>query len=145
MGQELKREPAHTLPPGPTSYLDNNPKTAVGLTKPAKSRTPPVALLQMGQAFENGKDKYGKFNCSEKQVSASIYYDAMMRHLFAWLDGEQLAEDSGVHHLAHVMACCGILLDAENIGNLIDDRGHAGGAAELIAALTSQNESGEER
>jgi hypothetical protein len=42
--------------------------------------------------------------------------------LFAWFDGEEVASDSGVHHLGHAMACLAILLDAQETGNLVDDR-----------------------
>ena len=43
-------------------------------------------------------------------------------HLNAWAEGEEAAPDSGVHHLGHARACLGILLDAQETGNLIDDR-----------------------
>jgi hypothetical protein len=45
-----------------------------------------------------------------------------MRHIEAWFNGEQQAQDSHVHHLAHAMACMAILLDAEACGMLNDDR-----------------------
>ena len=110
---------------------DDNPKTAVGAKKPAMSAVPPVALLHIGQAMADGARKYGAFNYREKTVSATTYYNAVMRHLLAWLDGENEAEDSGVHHLAHVMACCAILIDAESVGRLNDDRPKVTGAAGL--------------
>jgi hypothetical protein len=40
----------------------------------------------------------------------------------AWFNGEECAQDSGVHHLAHAMACLAILLDAKTCGKLNDDR-----------------------
>jgi hypothetical protein len=74
------------------------------------------------RAMADGRRKYGHMNWREKNVSSTIYYDAAMRHLMAWLDGQNTAEDSGVHHLGHVMACCAIILDAEAHRNLNDDR-----------------------
>lgn len=102
--------------------MDNNPKTQYGLKKPPMSPIPPVAILQLGQAMKNGREKYGQMNWRIDHVSATVYYDAALRHLLAWFDGEDYASDSGVHHLAHVMACMAILLDAESCDMLNDDR-----------------------
>lgn len=105
---------------------DHNPKTAFGLKKPAMSSVPPVALLHLMGAMKDGRRKYGLMNWRAKPVSASIYYDAAMRHLMAWYEGEEVAEDSGVHHLGHVMGCMAIILDARASGTLIDDRADKG-------------------
>lgn len=121
---------------GGTPYPDDNPKTAVGAKKPPVRSVPPVALLHLGGAMEDGARKYGRFNWRDHRVTSSVYYDAMLRHLLAWWDGEDSAADSRQHHLAHVMACCCILLDAADIGKLNDDRRSDGGAARRIAALT---------
>jgi hypothetical protein len=100
-----------------------NPKDLIGVTKPPTlSVVPSSALLHMGQAMQNGAEKYGPFNWRQHKVKASIYVDAAMRHLMAWYDQEAYAEDSGVHHLGHAMACLGILVDAEELDMLLDDR-----------------------
>lgn len=70
----------------------------------------------------DGEIKYGHRNWRDKKVVARIYIDAATRHLQAWAEGEEIAPDSGVHHLGHARACLGILLDAQETGNLIDDR-----------------------
>lgn len=70
----------------------------------------------------DGADKYGPYNWRDNAVIASIYVDAATRHLTAWLEGEELAADSEVHHLGHAIACLAILLDAQETGNLVDDR-----------------------
>ena len=103
-------------------YPDDNPKTVLGTAKPGVSCVPPVAMLILGQAMANGGEKYGPMNWREKNVSSTVYYDAAMRHLMSWFDGEDYAEDSGVHHLGHVMACCAILLDAARSHSLNDNR-----------------------
>ena len=121
-------------------YPDDNPKTVQGSKKPAMSCVPPVALLHLSHAMKDGEQKYGRMNWREHRVSSSVYYDAAMRHLMAWFDGETHASDSGVHHLAHVMACCAILLDGESMGVLNDDRSLSGvGAfAALMDSLTEE-------
>ncbi len=84
----------------------------------------------------DGRRKYGLMNWREKPVSSTIYYDAAMRHLMAWFDGEQTARDSQVHHLGHAMACMAIIMDAEAQGTLNDDRPKPGTFAFLIAEFT---------
>lgn len=124
----------------PTSMINkekvNNPKITRGLKKPKVSCVPPSAFIHLGQAMSDGEKKYGLMNWRDSEVIASIYYDAAFRHLMAWWDGEEEAEDSGAKHLAHVMACCAILLDAHENGNLIDDRPSKGTVNKLIERLT---------
>lgn len=99
-----------------------NPKDLVGSRKVSVTKLPPVAVIHGSRAMMDGARKYGPYNWREKDVVAHIYLDAALRHLYAWFEGEELAQDSGVHHLGHAIACCAILLDAQTNGNLIDDR-----------------------
>lgn len=119
----------HEIKPIDTTvgYPDGNPKTAMGAKKPDLSVVPPSAELHMALAMMNGAKKYGPFNWRESPISARPYIAAARRHLLAYLDGEDFSADTEeeglpVHHLAHVMACCAILLDATEIGTLNDDR-----------------------
>ena len=105
-----------------SSLVDNNPKTAVAATKPRISDVPPVALFALGAAMSDGANKYGRFNYRDTSVTSSVFYDAITRHLVDWYNGEDYADDSGVHHLAHIMAGCAILLDGTLHNTLIDDR-----------------------
>lgn len=106
----------------PTGYPDDNPKTAYGEAKPKLSDTPTIGVREMGRVFTGGAGKYGRFNWRDHTVSATVYYDAAMRHFMAWFDGEDIDPESGISHLAHVMACCNILLDAQNHEKLNDNR-----------------------
>jgi hypothetical protein len=114
-----------------------NPKDRLGMAKPPISLIPPSALIHIALAMKNGADKYGAYNWRANNVQAMIYVDAAMRHLIQWIDGEEDADDSGVHHLAHAAACCAILLDAIEGGNLIDNRPIDGPAAQVIKEHTS--------
>jgi hypothetical protein len=51
-----------------------------------------------------------------------VYIAAAERHLDAWKSGESVDPIDGTDHRANVMACMGILIDAEAAGKLIDDR-----------------------
>jgi hypothetical protein len=117
-------------------YPDDNPKTVIGLTKPAIHSVPPVAIFELGQAMADGEAKYGLMNYREKKVSASVYYDAAMRHLMKWWDGEEVDPDTGIKHLSYAMACAAILLDAETLGQLNDNRPLPGKLAQWIEAKT---------
>lgn len=119
------------------AYPDNNPKTLLGILKPSLSKVPPAALLYIALGFMDGATKYGAFNWRTNKVSATIYVDACLRHLEAWFDGEELAEDSLFPHLAHAMACLAIIVDAKEQGCLIDDRPPAGSMARLLKKWTA--------
>lgn len=116
--------------------FSTNPKDLVGVTKPRLSLVPPASLLYEALAMQNGAAKYGPFNWRDKKVQALIYIDALKRHVDAWVDGEEVAADSGVPHLAHAKACLGILIDALETGNLVDDRPKKGCMARLIEKFT---------
>lgn len=116
---------------------DDNPKTAFGQAKPQLHAIPPIALLLLGQAMAEGERKYGGFNWREDKVSASVYYDAALRHLLSWWDGEDIDPDSGLPHPVKAMACLAIVLDAMHQDWLNDNRpkvqGSAGEYIELCA------------
>ena len=111
-----------------------NPKA--NTKKTDLSLVPPVALLHLGEAMMDGASKYGPYNWRSTGASARVYVAAAMRHLGCWLDGQENAQDSGVHNLAGVMACCAILLDAQSLGVMEDDRPSPGAAAQWQTVLS---------
>lgn len=114
-----------------------NPKDALGMKKVSLSKFPAAARLYGALAMMDGARKYGPYNWRENKVIASIYIDACYRHIDAWFDSnEEVAEDSGVPHLGHAIACLAILVDALETGNLDDDRPVPGVFAELIKKHT---------
>ena len=113
------------------NYPDNNPKTAVGVSKAPLHLVPPSATHYLALAFKDGAAKYGPYNWRDKTVSSSVYIGAVKRHIDAWWDGEDLSTDANVEHLAHAMACLAIILDAKSVGKLNDDRPTKGAASRL--------------
>lgn len=113
-----------------------NPKDLVGVKKPPLHLVPTALNLYASQAMRNGAEKYGPFNWRTKPIIASVYVSAAKRHLDAWFDGEEVADDSKVEHLAHCVASLAILIDAIECGNVVDDRPPAGPAAKLIERFT---------
>lgn len=107
----------------PTSKaLGSNPKDLLGSKKPDTTKIPAVAQAWEALAMMDGAGKYDPYNWRANKVVTSIYIAACKRHLDLWFEGEEFAEDSGCHHLGHARACLGILLDAQETGNLLDDR-----------------------
>lgn len=90
---------------------DTNPKDGIGLAKSALSVVPLPGIMEGALAMMEGALKYGRHNYREAGIRYSVYFDAIIRHMFAWFEGEDRAPDSGVHHLGHVLAGCAILLD----------------------------------
>lgn len=101
-----------------------NPKDveALKLGKAPLDLLEPVADEAVSRALAFGAGKYGVRNYVESPIAARVYVAAMRRHLAAWLRGEDVAEDSGVHHLAHVGANVHCCLAAIEAGTFIDDR-----------------------
>lgn len=109
--------------PAAPAYPDGNPKSLQGAKKFSLRYLPLSANIAVNQAFEDGAKKYGAANWREKGVATTVYVDAALRHIMQYFDGGQkLAADSGVHNLGHAMACLAIIIDAEQEGQLIDDR-----------------------
>lgn len=114
--------------------MDNtNPKDRLGIKKAQLNLVPPSSIIYQALAMEDGAVKYGPYNWRKNQVKASIYVAACIRHLLSWQDGENNASDSQKPHLAHALACIGILVDAIETGNLVDDRPLPGACSQLIS------------
>lgn len=100
-----------------------DPKKEAGDLKAPLHLLPTVIMRETAHVLKLGVEKYGVYNWRESEgVKASTYTAAIMRHLTQFMDGEDVDEESGRSHLAHITATCSILLDAESVGKLIDDR-----------------------
>ena len=104
-----------------TSKL-TNPKDAIGSTKLPLHLWPETASILGAMALLDGALKYGRANWRHDGARASIYFDACRRHLNKWFEGEDTDPDSGLPHLAHALASLAIIVDAEAMGELVDDR-----------------------
>lgn len=113
-----------------------NPKDLVGSTKVDLALIPSSALVATALAMTDGALKYDPYNWREqgKPVQARTYISACMRHVWKWFEGEEIDPDSGVHHLGHAIACCAILIDAQSIGQLADNRPRSGATSALLKA-----------
>ena len=104
------------------SAKDSNPKDIAGSQKPPICTMPATVLTEVGVAMMEGSRKYGHFNWRAIGVRASVYYDAVWRHLAAWFEGEDIDPDSGCSHIVKAIAGLMILRDAQIQGMCEDDR-----------------------
>lgn len=117
----------------------SNPKDIIGSDKLPLHLWPASATAMGAIGLLEGATKYGRANWRAAGVRSSIYVDACMRHLAAWMEGEEVAPDSGVPHLANALACLAIIVDAQAAGKLNDDRNYSGGGyRKLVEELTHQ-------
>jgi len=105
-----------------TTVKASNPKDAVGSRKVPLSTVSAPVLGELSLAMLEGALKYGRHNYRAIGVRASVYYDAAMRHLMAWWEGEDIDPDSGLSHLVKAMACMAVIRDAEIQNKMADDR-----------------------
>jgi hypothetical protein len=114
-----------------------NPKDVIGSTKLPLNLWPATATAMGSLGMLDGKLKYGKVNWREKGILLSVYMDAAARHMLQFMEGEECDPDSGLPHLAHLLATIAIIVDARANGKLTDDRPMSSGALrKLVDELT---------
>lgn len=99
-----------------------NPKDALGVKKPPSSTASQAVAAEVGVAMLEGALKFGRHNYRATHVLASVYYDALRRHIDAWWEGQDLDPDSGLSHVTKAIATLMVLRDAQICGSYIDDR-----------------------
>jgi hypothetical protein len=88
---------------------------------------PPLALLsgaaltEVAKVLEFGSRKYSAWNWKGGFVWSRLA-SAALRHLFAWIGGEDKDPETGLSHLAHCLCCLMFLLDFEVNKLGTDDR-----------------------
>lgn len=69
--------------------------------KPRHSLLPKGAVNSVIDVLEFGAKKYSADNWQEVDNAKERYYNAAMRHIDLWWNGEKLDPETNVHHLAH--------------------------------------------
>lgn len=90
--------------------------------KPPLANLPPAGIAAVAQVQAYGHRKYKDFNNYRKGMEASRQASCAMRHIMAYMNGEDKDSESGESHLAH--AACRLLFMLQNLEDkvLIDDR-----------------------
>lgn len=115
-----------------------NPKDLLGANKLPLHLFPNTAVVLGTMGMLEGAVKYGRSNYRAMGIRASIYYDAVRRHIDAWFEGQDNTADHNIHHLGNALACLAIIVDAQAKGILIDDRMYPGGYHEMVTRLTPE-------
>ena len=83
---------------------------------------PPSALCELARVYNFGASKYEPNNY-RKGYDWSLSIAALLRHVFAFQEGEDDDEESGFSHLAHAaFHCLAIIKSIHDHGDRFDDR-----------------------
>lgn len=87
--------------------------------KPRWSLLPWGPMTHVISVLEFGARKYSADNWQRVPEARQRYFDASMRHVLAWWQGERIDPESGKHHLAHAVCCMLFLMwfDGRNDGS----------------------------
>lgn len=123
------------IPPAPPKDLNLQELTMEGQTvlngedkgkkydggKPMVQLLSPTAMIKIAEVMTFGAKKYGSDNWREG-IAWTRVIGAVLRHIFAWIGGQDRDPETGISHLAH--AGCGImfLLEYEETRKEKDDR-----------------------
>lgn len=88
--------------------------------KPMMDLLDPYAIEQLALVLTFGANKYAAHNW-RGGIQTSRLIAAALRHIFAYLKGEDKDPESGLPHIAHAMCCCMFILGLSSNTNL-DDR-----------------------
>lgn len=90
--------------------------------KAALANIPTAGLKAVAAVQSYGHRKYGDFYNYRKGMEVSRNLSCALRHIYAYLDREDLDPESGCNHLGH--AACRLFFVLQNLkdGTAIDDR-----------------------
>jgi len=74
------------------------------------SLLPVGTVNQVVQVLEFGSKKYADNNWQKVPNARTRYYDAALRHIDAWFNGDLKDNETGLHHLAHAICCLMFLM-----------------------------------
>lgn len=89
--------------------------------KPDMSLLSTTAITKMAQVMTFGKKKYSAHNW-RGGFAWSRPLAASLRHIFAYIGGEDKDPETGISHLAHASCCLMFVLEFEETHKELDDR-----------------------
>ena len=106
----------------PSDLKPTNPKDRAATHRLDMSLFPMTAMAYGALGMTEGDCKYGGFNYRVGGVLVSTYIAAFLRHAARYYGGEWCDQKTKVPHLASMLACVAIIIDAHECGVLKDDR-----------------------
>lgn len=114
--------PAAPVPgTGATGERDNRRALHFSEGKPGVDQIPAEVLIEWGQVFTYGEQKYGRDNWRQGN-DWHEFYGSALRHIFAFWGGEDIDPESGMPHLAQAIWNLGALRYFQLHGLGADDR-----------------------
>lgn len=111
------------MPDKETRVVDPKTGGAKGSKIAQLGAVDPAALLEVARVAGFGGQKYDRGNFL-KGYAWSLSFDALMRHLLAFWDGEETDPESGMPHMAHAAWHCLALISFSQRKLGTDDRYH---------------------
>lgn len=84
----------------------------------------PIMKEGVARAMQFGAEKYSRHNYLNGGFTSGRLLASLMRHIDAYVRGEDLDPESGLHHLFHAGANIQMLVDNMHEGTLEDNRYH---------------------
>lgn len=101
---------------------NTNPKDSVGIKKAPMSVVPATVMMEVSIGMMEGALKYGRHNYRVAGIRFSVYYDAALRHLTDWWEGQDTDPESGLSHVTKAICSLVVLRDAMLQDLYTDDR-----------------------
>jgi Domain of unknown function (DUF5664) len=95
--------------------------TKLDSNKPRMDLIDPLALIGLSEVLTFGAKKYSAHNWRQG-ISHSRLIAALMRHLMAIQEGEDIDPESGLPHIDHLGCCWMFLSNQQKIRPDMDDR-----------------------
>lgn len=119
-------EPKQNIESELNNYIPNtklsNPKDNFAVNKVPYSVLPISVLNEVAVGMYEGSLKYGSHNYREAGVDARVYFNATLRHLFSWFEGEDIDPDSDIHHISKAITSLMVLKDGIDQNKFNDTR-----------------------
>ena len=126
---EIKKIIETSVEPYPTGVLnelDNSTVTLQGKDsleggrkfdygKTLYSLVPPHFIKEFADVLTLGARKYSAENWKKVPDARVRYKDAMLRHIYSYLQGDIKDDETGLHHLAHATCCIAFLYELERL------------------------------
>ena len=111
----------------PVAEIELVAKEVVGIkhdySKPDFSLLSPIAISYLVAVLDFGAKKYAAHNW-RKGLDQTRLIAAALRHLMAYLGGQDTDSETGLPHMAHVMCCAMFSLELAHTHEHLDSRYH---------------------
>lgn len=114
VNESMQKKPISWSERWPESFWTEKGDKAKGVksdnNKRRYSLLPAGTINEVVDVLEFGSAKYADDNWQKVDNARTRYYNAALRHIDSWWDGEVKDDETGKHHLAHAICCLMFLM-----------------------------------